>query len=322
MTIIAGVVVLKGEAELFARVRDYIRKSISRVPTQIAEFGDRNCFLAKVDVGAYGAPAAHADPVGNVSLLAGEPLMRVEGDGPVPDREADLARLHEQWVRSDWSGLDRSTGTFCAVHWRAGKREIALISDKLGVRPIYYWRGKDLVIFATALRILEAIPSVPLDMDLRGTTETAAFAFPLGERTAYKDISTIGAGQVVQIAADGAQKLDYWRWDRLDSYRRGVPQVAADCYRAFHSAIRRRLHGSRTAVAFLSGGLDSRAIASALLEQGLDVHTLNFAWEGTQDYVFASEAAKALGSRHHQLGVDLKQMYAFRGRVYNQTLVT
>jgi len=229
--------------------------------------------------------------------------------------------LHGQWTQADWSGLTRCTGTFCAVHYNAERRTVCLIADKFGLRPIYYWAGPGMVVFATALRAIEQLRSVPLAIDVRGVTETAVFGFPLGERTAYAGISTIDAGQVVELRARDIRKSHYWRWDHLEPIHKDLTEVASDAYRGFRSAIDRRQHGERTAVAFLSGGLDSRGIVAALVDRGTRVHTLNFAIEGTQDCVFAAEIARVLGTRHHQLGADVPEMYAFRGRAYNQELV-
>lgn len=53
--------------------------------------------------------------------------------------------------------------------------------------------------------------------------------------------------------------------------------------------------------AFLSGGLDSRAIVAALRELNTDVLTANFAQQGSQDQVFGQLAADLLGTHHSHL---------------------
>ncbi|MCC7486341.1 MAG: hypothetical protein IT529_15320 [Burkholderiales bacterium] len=321
MTIIAGALALTEDGGITSALKDHLRKAISRAPARVEEFEDRHAFLAKVDIGAFGVPAMRRDDAGNVSLLAGEPLLRPAREDGAPDRAADLATLHGQWVRSDWTGLARCAGTFCAVHRPAGERALVLVADKFGVRPIYYWTDGRSAVFATALRILEAIPSIPLAMDVRGTTEIAAFGLPLGERTAYAGVSTIGAGQIVRLAAGGVRKSEYWRWDRVAPRKDETPGLAAEVHRLFMSSVKRRLAGARSALAFLSGGLDSRVIVAALRAFGAAVHTINYALPGSQDHEFAAGAGRALDTHHHWLNPDLSGMYEFRGRIYNQGVV-
>ena len=322
MTVLAGALALK-PGSLLSSIADEIRQSISRHPGEkITEFHDEHSYLAKIDVGAYGVPAYISDDSGNVSLLAGEPLLRMEDENVAADRSADLAILHAQWSQSDWSGLRNCTGTFAAVHYNATAKKIWLVSDKVGVRPIYYWVGQEVVIFATALRILERIRAVPLEMDLRGTTEIAVFKFPLAERTGYAGITTIGSGQVVELSGGGAKQTEYWRWDKLPAPEGNLSQVAKLVHHRFLVALRRRIRDQRIAIAFLSGGLDSRSIVAGLVDLGIHVHALNFAREGTQDRVFAEGIARALGTEYHQFNADPVAMYKFRGRAYNQHLVS
>ena len=162
MSVIAGALILSRSTDLLAQVSTEIRRHISRGPDAITEFTGPSYYLAKIDVGAFDAPAAHRDAEGNVSLLAGEPLLRERSPGVYTNRQTDLMHLHSQWTRGDWSGLQECTGTFCAVNYVREASRIALIGDKLGLRPIYYWVTPEVLIFATALRILEQIRMVRL----------------------------------------------------------------------------------------------------------------------------------------------------------------
>src|SRR5437870_103126 len=132
MTVFAGAFALKDEQTVPSSIRDQIKRFISRRPTdQVIAFGDEHCFLAKIDIGAFGAPGAHQDSSNNVSISAGEPLLHSQSES-TDDRAAHLLQLHSQWLRSDWSGLMRCTGTFCAAHYSPANRRVHLIADKLG----------------------------------------------------------------------------------------------------------------------------------------------------------------------------------------------
>ena len=304
MTILAGILSRGAGRPVPAAARDELRRLVSRDPRdEPAEFGDDRCCLWKVDTGAYGEPAAVADADGRVSLLAGEPLLsRVDGDDQDGDfwqgRDADLARLHRSWVAGDWDVLRKARGTFCAAHYDAAAGRLSVVADKLCLRPLYYWAGEEFFVFATALRVFEGLSLVPREMDLRAVTEVASIGLPLGTRTPYADVSLLRAAEIVEVDARRVSRRQYWRWDDLTPSKQPADELAGAAHAAFSRAVARRLRGERSAVAFLSGGLDSRSVATALHAQGVRLHTFNFAPAGTQDQIFGRLFAAEIGALH------------------------
>lgn len=302
MTIFGGMIGYANPGGLDKDVCRALGKAISRVADDPREtFSDEQCYLVKVDIGAYGEPAYHRGADGTVGMLAGEPLLAEGEAADRPDRGADLRRLHESWLAGDYGALKRAHGTFAAVHYDPKRKRLALTADKLGLRPVYWWNGPGIIVFASALRILEALDFVPKVMDLRGATETIAFGFPLGQRTQYRAIFCLDAGEILEVTKDGPRSETYWRWDHLDGQSLAPDVAARELHKKFGAAIARRLRPDETsAICFLSGGLDSRCIATELVEQGKTVHSFNMSWPGTYDQVISTDYAERLGARHHQ----------------------
>src|SRR5688500_20333163 len=63
----------------------------------------------------------------------------------------------------------------------------------------------------------------------------------------------------------------------------------------------RRLANDRRSVAFLSGGLDSRCMVAELVARGVELHTFNFANDGTKDQVLGDTFAGIAGTRHTRI---------------------
>jgi hypothetical protein len=158
------------------------------------------------------------------------------------------------------------------------------------------------LIFSSALRILEGV--APLQPCLTGRAEAAVFGFPLGDRTPYRDVFRIRESQWL-MARDGALRSGHYsNWPD----RTSAPASVDELYSVFQDAVDLRLssHGDgRRPLAFLSGGLDSRAVVSQLLRKVTEVQAFNFSPPGSQDRGFASAFAAQFGSRlkltHHQL---------------------
>ena len=128
-------------------------------------------------------------------------------------RPEDLATIHAACEHAAWAPLARAQGAFCAVHFSPKNLQLTLISDKLCIRPLYYCMSDRYVVFATAMRIIEGLPWVPKELDLRAITGMTTLGIPLGTRTAYQQVALMEAAEVIQISPQHVQRTHYWRWD-------------------------------------------------------------------------------------------------------------
>ena len=277
---------------------EQIVRALSRKPNdaiRIARF-DRAA-IAHLETGAYDTPSVRLNAE-SVTVVAGEPFLRTEASERGKGREADIDRLHESWRGGDFTMAATSAGTFAAVHHNRSRGELSLVSDKIGVRPIYFAVTDSLVVFANALRILESLPYLKKVIDLRGAIETMALGYPLADRTLYQDIFAIRDAEVVTFRDSSVRRSHYWRITQVPEERAPLDEMAERVYRAFSTAIDRRSGSDRRSVAFLSGGLDSRCMVAELLERGIELHTFNFANEGTKDQILGDAFARAAGTIH------------------------
>ncbi len=301
MTIFCGVYAWNPEVELPRELLDDLRSHVSRFPAdQPLEMRARGAWMASVDIGAFAGRGSLDAAMGGFAMVAGEPLLTgEEADGS--RRDADLAKISAA-LRSDtpYLALHRATGTFCGADYDPSRHTMTVFVDKCGVRPLYVWAGPQFVVFASALRILEAVTAVPKEFDMRGVTEIAALGYALGDRTPYSNIVMLRAGEALRLADGSVQRKLYWRWDGpLDDI--GYEAATRRAYDKFVDALVRRQHGKRVAAAFLSGGLDSRVIVGGLAALGIDVRTVNYAPDGSQDQVFARLVAEQLHLTHNQI---------------------
>lgn len=299
MTLIAGIF-SRNDRPLTDSACASLRQTISRNPTDEVEiFKDHRSCFAKVDIGAFREPGFFQDASGALSLLAGEPLLSSRDIHS--NRLQDLTAIHEQCLKNDSNILREADGTFCMVHYQPQTGTLSLAADKVGVRPLYFWFDDELVVFASALRILEELSFVPKKMDLRAVTEVVALGTPLADRTPYAGISLLKPAEIVQITNEGMSRSCYWRWDEIKTASDSEPIRLATVHDAFQSTIRRRNRNDKATAAYLSGGLDSRCIVAALCNNGVRVRTVNFARPGTQDYRFGNDFAERIGSDHESI---------------------
>lgn len=302
MTIFCGAFSLSPDIDLPPALINALRTNLTRSPADLpTEWRSSHAFVASVDIGAFNGSGMLDQAGAGFSVIAGEPLLTGTGTTGDSNRTNDLVRI-SAGLRSDtrFAILRQASGTFCGVDYDALTHTMTMYVDKCGVRPVYVWTGPQFVVFASALRILEAVPAVPKQFDIRGVTEIAALGYALGERTPFLNISMLRAGESVHLSAGSVQREQYWRWDGpLDeiSYEAATRRA----YDSFLTAIVRRQRNARIAAAFLSGGLDSRVIVGGLAALGSDVHSVNYAPDCSQDQVFAKLVADQLHLKHTQI---------------------
>jgi asparagine synthase (glutamine-hydrolysing) len=304
MTLIAGILKRRKGVKVSPSDCEELRNAISRKRDDaVTIFEDESIFMAKVDVGAYGHPAFKVSPRGSVSMLAGEPLMSRDASRVEKGRDADLGLLHQCWDQGNWTVLSKTNGVFCAAHYVPTSSALTLIADKLGIRPLYYWIDGEQVVFASALRILEALSFLPKSIDLRGVTEMVGLGYALEKRTPYAGVKLLAAGEFLTFSGASVSSQRYWNWDSASIQDSSEEERMELLHQHFKNAVEERLRGDVVTVSFLSGGLDSRCIVAALREQGTTVYTFNFGFPGAQDQLFAATFSRISGTVHFERGM-------------------
>jgi asparagine synthase (glutamine-hydrolysing) len=300
MTILAGVISRHPSALISDSVCESLRNNMSRHPDdKPIEFRDNKVFLLKIDIGAFGFAGHSTMPTQSFSMLAGEPLLT--GEGPTgPRRDEQLAFLQTEWEQEKFQSLRSTSGTFCAVHYNASSGTTHLITDRLGLRPIFYSVLEDYIYFSSALRILEGMPEIPKIIDVQAVTEMTGFGYAFGNATPYKGIKTLLPCEIATHHQGALTSSKYFEWDTLVPLKDSETTLIKKTDQLFKDAVHRRLHGDRTTFAYLSGGLDSRCVVAALLAEKSHTYTFNFSLEKTQDQVFARAYAQQVGTIHQE----------------------
>lgn len=298
MTLIAGIISRNRNRQLPASACESIRSAMSRHSGDtVSVFQGKFNFLAKLDIGAFGEKAEFAGRDGSITLVAGEPLISTKG------RDADTKSIHKGLISNDLSVLAKARGVFAAVHFQPNG-ELILVTDKLGIRPLYYHVSDEFVVFASALRILEDIAEVPQVTDVRAVTEIAGLGFALADRTPYVGIKALRPAEMICIGNNGITRDVYWQWDQIETAKLSGDDLTNALYKKFNEAVELRTCGNRSTAAYLSGGLDSRCVVAALRASDVAVHSFDFARPATQDQIFGRDFAAAIGAVHHEVPKD------------------
>lgn len=211
-------------------------------------------------------------------------------------------------------------GDFAICIYDQRKRKVFLIRDRLGIRPLFYFRKDHELIFASEVKSLLQHPDCPREVDWSYNFEAHMGIwgyFPEKKFSSYfKNIESVQPGSIASIDLDSKtltlQETSYWNFDAIVA--RGVQDGTTDeeCVRAYSElvvdAVHKRLpSGGDPSALFLSGGMDSGSIAAISKSRGHDFHTYTVNCPSTRangDAMAAHENSQRLGLQNTQLHFD------------------
>ncbi len=189
-----------------------------------------------------------------------------------------------------------------AVAWvdNDGAR-LRLLRDPFGVRSLYYFTGKDAVYFASELKQLLAVPDCSREIDLSAIHKYLTFSFVPGEAVPIRGVKRVLPGNIATFEELGPPKTKAYfvlEEKEQEAFRDRTTAVEALREVAKAAVTHRVAHGEPVAL-YLSGGLDSSAMAVWLKSRGTDTTllTLDFGAHSIER-AEAELVAKTVGQKH------------------------
>jgi asparagine synthase (glutamine-hydrolysing) len=219
-----------------------------------------------------------------------------------PTDPALLLALFRQYA--DFSFLKDVDGLYAAVIYDTNSQHIHLVSDRYGLRHLYWMEHNGSLVWSSELKALLALPDFTPRIDAEAVQEFFGFGYLLEDRTWWHNVELLPSGMVITWSVPEHKVVGrhrYWWWDDIKrfSHMVGLDEAAEEMGRLFIEAVQRRCRpGERTGL-MLSGGLDSRAVLAALPDTGLPIHTVTFGKANCDEFRVAAQAARVKGVAHH-----------------------
>lgn len=257
---------------------------------------DSRFWIAAITVPTWSASIMVERREHGFGVVAGDPLF-VEAE-ETPQIQNSVAKVFEALCAGSIGRLVHTRGMFCAVTWAASCDRLVIATDRLANRSLYYKFEHDRFLFATSLRLLRQMTQEQEVVDEQGLAEHLFFGQSLGERTVLGGVKVLVPGQALILQRD-APPLTRVYADYTNTPRAVLSYDEAESrlHQCFSVAVRRRLSAGRQE-AFLSGGLDSRAVVAELIDQGQTLDTFCTAYRDSTDDIVSEQVATALGTRH------------------------
>ena len=224
--------------------------------------------------------------------------------------------------------LPKLHGMFAFVIWdRVTKRAFAA-RDPYGIKPLYVARTAHGVMIASQVKALLATGLVSRAPDPRGQAGFWLLGSVPEPHTWYRDIQAISAGHSAWI--ESGRMIETTCWSDIGNIWRQAPaellpdnMVRAQVRAALHESVARHLVADVPVGVFLSGGIDSGALAALMVEsgarnvEGVTIAYDEFAGSHQDEAPVAAAIAAHYGIRHHVRRITRDEFLADLPRIFD-----
>src|SRR6266705_863557 len=223
------------------------------------------------------------------------------------DTEA-LVHAYEEW---SVEMVDHLNGMFAFAILDLRRGLVMVARDRMGIKPLHYAVDGGRLVFASELKALLCDPALRKGVDPAALDEYLALEFVPSPRSIIKGIKKLEPAHVLvwSLADSSARVRRYWTPTLAPAVRSRDFDLDARSEQlrvVLQESVRKELISDVPIGVFLSGGIDSSAVAAMMARLGGDVKSFSvgFAERSFDESRYAREVARHLGTDHHELTLE------------------
>jgi asparagine synthase (glutamine-hydrolysing) len=216
---------------------------------------------------------------------------------------SDTEVISHGWEDEGEASLQRLNGMFAFAVWNRREERLVVARDRMGEKPLYYASAQGWLVFASELRAVLSHPAVSRELDLEGVSRYLAFDYVPDPHTMIRGVNKLPPGHLLSAVGATPEVRRYWDIPYAPEPEVNTEDWCAEIRRRLDDAVRLRLVSDVALGCFMSGGIDSTAIAAtaARLHPGIRTFSVGYTEPRFDERPFARLAAERLGTRHEEL---------------------
>jgi asparagine synthase (glutamine-hydrolysing) len=230
--------------------------------------------------------------------------------------------------------LDQLVGMFSIAVWDLKAKNLCLIRDRFGEKPLYYGWSKGVFLFASELKALRSYKGFNNTIDRNVLSLYMQYMYVPSPYSIFKDIYKLNPGCILKIDSNGrafppkqitssvfgAKGISIKEWYSLSEVAKNGQKnlikdegMAVDLLeKTLLESVRSQMISDVPLGAFLSGGIDSSmivALMSKVSNYPVKTFTIGFEENSFNEALYAKEVAKHLGTEHNELYVTASDAF-------------
>src|SRR6476660_6254556 len=238
----------------------------------------------------------------------------LEAKGHVYSTHCDTETILHLYEEHGSSCVDYLRGMFAFAIWDQRKQELFIARDRLGVKPLYYVHRDDgSLFFGSEIKALLEAGAVRPEINYAVLSDYLANHAPSGEETLFVGVKRLLPGHVMTWRDGEVSIRRYWDVDfSKHTDERDDRTYIKQWSELFRESVRLRLMADVPLGMFLSGGIDSSAIAavmSGMVSAPVKTFSVAFAEREANELEYARLVAEAYKTNHHEIVVSPEQFF-------------
>ncbi|MGI8731755.1 MAG: asparagine synthase (glutamine-hydrolyzing) [Pyrinomonadaceae bacterium] len=277
--------------------------------------------LSIVDVAAGHQPMTNEDGTLHITYN-GEIYNHVdfrsalEAKGHVYQTHCDTETILHLYEEYGETCVDYLRGMFAFAIWDQKKRELLIARDRLGVKPLYYTHTDDgSLYFGSEIKTLFEVGAIKPQINFTTLPDYLANHATSGEETLFCGVKRLLPGYTL-IWRDGKLEVEkYWdvSFEKTQDDGRSDKDYIAEWGELFRTSVRLRLMADVPLGMFLSGGIDSAAIAAVMrgmVDEPIKTFSVAFKEREANELEYTRLVANAFKTNHHEIVVSPEDFFA------------
>jgi len=227
----------------------------------------------------------------------------LEGKGATFRTHTDTEVLLHGYRQWGIEIVHRLRGMFAFALWDDRAKELYLVRDRLGIKPLFYAPSSDGIVFASEIKAIFAHPQWSPQLNEMAVDQYLAFGYVPPPQTIFKGIHAVEAGHWLRVEQNVIHACQYWEPDFSESvFTDHEDELVEALDTQLNDAIQSHLVADVPVGVFLSGGLDSSVVAAIAQRHSDDpLKTFTIGFEGGGDErEYARDVSRHIGSHHEE----------------------
>jgi asparagine synthase (glutamine-hydrolysing) len=193
-------------------------------------------------------------------------------------------------------------GMFAIAIYDERKGQLILARDRMGKKPLFWGVHEETLLFGSELKALIAHPSFKKEIDLESLNKYLLYEYVPTPHTIFKNTWKLEAGTFLIWNGKQVQKTVFWKPTFLPK-KNSFSDAKYDLGQSLESAVKDRLVADVPVGIFLSGGIDSSAVAYYAAKNNpgkVKTFSIGFKETSFDESTYARQVAKQLGTEHYE----------------------
>lgn len=234
---------------------------------------------------------------------------------------SDTEVLLAAWLKWGVQCVHHFNGMFALAIWDKQERELFIVRDRMGIKPVYFYRGDKHIVFGSEIRTLLNSGLVPRKLAAENLPEYLKYQTVHSPRTMVKNVFLIPSGSYLKISDAQISEHSYWKPEEQVEERKVDEKSAKNQTKELLiQAVEKRLVSDVKVGAFLSGGIDSSLLVGIIakeLNKSIDTFSITFEEEEFSEAKYSRLIAKQFKTNHHEIELSANH---FKDKIPNALL--